>query len=153
LIKGPSGGYKAFMFPSTGTLNELQDTAGEKIRVHPHHLRLRYRVGGPVGKAGQDGTDVTSREEFKLFIDHMRPLIVPQRTASGKISSRTLKPIQVYFIDTNTGNESFDTNEGNTKPGSRKVDLLASHETPYRLLYRRWQIHIQISLKYAQNAT
>jgi hypothetical protein len=119
LIKGPSGGFKAFNFTSDSTFDDLIDLAAEKIRSHPRHLRLRYRVGTPVGKGGQDGTDITTTEELKLFVEHMRPQIVPQRTATGKISNRVLKPVRVYFVD-GSENECYD-DEGSNKRGTKKV--------------------------------
>jgi hypothetical protein len=42
---------------------------------------------------------IQSDEELGFFKECMRGLIVPQRLPSGKISSRALKPVHMYFED------------------------------------------------------
>jgi hypothetical protein len=77
--------------------NALKMIVAEKLRRFPGLLELRYRLDTDKQKAA--ATSIQTVEEFEIFKDRMRSLIVPQRLPSGKLSTRVLKPVTVSFED------------------------------------------------------
>jgi hypothetical protein len=91
-----------FKLPSTGA----------RSGCFPGLLKLRYQLESDKPKAS--ATSIQSDNELKFFINRMRGLIVPQRLPSGKISSRVLKPVLVYFEDAGEEKEVMVTNKSTT---------------------------------------
>jgi hypothetical protein len=126
----------------------------EKLRHFPGLVRLRYWLDTDKPKAG--ATSIQSEEELKLFKDRMRGLIVPQKLPSGKISTRALKPVRVYFEDAADDNAAIQVPA--IKSGSKKVSILnlwrlSSHYLNIRILLRphRPQLLQQMNLSTLSN--
>jgi hypothetical protein len=75
---------------------ELKNKVAEKLNFHPQNLTLQYRLSFS-NKPLATPTDITDDDELMLFQAKMRKLIVPQKTASGKLSSRILPDVTVVF--------------------------------------------------------
>lgn len=103
-VKDSNGSNVPFSIPSTITLNELYTLVASKSVYDKGSLRLRYRLESDKAKAG--ATSIGSNEELDIFTQRMRPLIVPQRLANGKISTRALKAIVVHFEDAMVAEEN-----------------------------------------------
>lgn len=82
---------------SSITFYELRMVIGKKLDRFPELLRLSYRLN--IDKAKDDATTIHTEEELKIFKNRMRPLVVPQRLSNGKISTRTLRQVIVFFED------------------------------------------------------
>jgi hypothetical protein len=85
------------MISSSITYYTLRDTIGKKLNKRTEQIRIQYRLD--TDKAKTHSVSIQSIEEFNFFINRMRPLIVPQRLANGKTSTRALRPVMVYFED------------------------------------------------------
>ena len=94
----------------------------EKLRCFPGLLKLRYRLD--TDRQMANATSIQSEEEFAIFIDRMRSLIVPQRLPSGKISSRVLKPVTVCFKDGANSDSSGQNSAKTSQNGTKKVRLV-----------------------------
>lgn len=108
-MKSPDGSNIPFIVQSDVTWENLRIIVAEKLRCFPGLLKLRYRLESDRAKAG--ATSIHSEEELNFFKDRMRALIVPQRLPSGKISTRALKPVLVYFEDANEENVTITSNK------------------------------------------
>jgi hypothetical protein len=84
------------MIKNTITLHALKDKVANKLNVHPKQLLLQYHLVF-ANKPGTNPTDITDEEELKIFEAKMRRLLVPQRTASGKLSTHILPEVTVIF--------------------------------------------------------
>jgi hypothetical protein len=90
----------------------------------PGLLRLQYRLDSDKPRSG--ATSLQSHEEFSMFKDRMRLLIVPRRLASGKVSTRGLKPmVMVIFED--VGEQSVSQDAPPNKTGPKKVFCESIH--------------------------
>jgi hypothetical protein len=69
----------------------------EKLKCFPGLLQLRYRLD--TDKPRTSATSIRTEDELEIFRDRMRLLLVPQRLASGNISTRMLKMVCVCFED------------------------------------------------------
>lgn len=96
-VKCPDGSNMPFTLQSLTSLEKLLFIVAEKLDRYPGLIRLRYRLDTDKPKAG--ATSIQSNEEFDLFKERMRPLIVPQKLSSGKISTRSLRPVRAIFED------------------------------------------------------
>jgi hypothetical protein len=96
-IKHPDGSYAPFTVSSTVSFDELHIAIAKKIRGLAGLIRLQYRLDSDKPKAC--AMSIRSDEELDLFKERMRGLIVPQKLASGKVSTRVLKPVRVNFED------------------------------------------------------
>jgi hypothetical protein len=114
-----------FSIVSNITFDNLRTVVAEKLRRYPGLVQLRYRLDSDKQNVG--ATSIQSVEELNLFKEHMRVRIVPQRLASGKISSRALRPVRVYFEDADDEN-SYGAKDTTTtgKAGSKKVSRYIS---------------------------
>ena len=74
---------------------------------------LQYRLSSDNTKIG--AISIQTNEELLFFKERLRQMIVPPRLANGKASSRTPKPVLVYFED------ASETKETPTSSGSKKV--------------------------------
>ena len=115
-MKSPNGSNIPFIIRSDVTYENLHIIVAEKLRCFPGLLKLQYRLESDRAKAG--ATSIQSEEELSFFKDRMRGLIVPQRLPSGKISTRALKPVLVYFEDASEENV---TNKAPPAASSKKV--------------------------------
>jgi hypothetical protein len=118
-VKSPDGSNIPFVVWSDVTWENLCIIVAEKLRCFPGLLKLRYRLESDRAKAG--ATSIHSEEELNFFKDRMRALIVPQRLPSGKISTRALKPVLVYFEDANEENVTITSNKAASAASSKKV--------------------------------
>ncbi|KAF8139088.1 hypothetical protein EV363DRAFT_1293320 [Boletus edulis] len=116
-----------FQIKSSITLADLCDKVADKLNRHTHHVRLQYRLESDKGKPVF--TSIQSDEELELFMDRMRPLIVPQLLSNGKISARPLKPILVIFDDSRN-DESVESPARPSTGNSRKAGMKGSSKTP-----------------------
>jgi hypothetical protein len=118
-VKTSNGSNMPFAVPSSTTYDDLRILVAEKLRRFPGLVQLRYRLESDRPKAG--ATSIQSEEEFGYFMEHMRMLIVPPRTQSGKKSARALKPIRVYFEDAADTDGGVGPNEASS---NKKVSVL-----------------------------
>jgi hypothetical protein len=72
----PDGSKAPFTIKSTTSLIELHYLVGGKLDQFPDSLRLRYRLDPDKSKTG--AVLIHTKDEFRLFIDRMRGLIVPE---------------------------------------------------------------------------
>jgi hypothetical protein len=100
---------------SSTTFDKFRSDVAEKLQCFPGLLELRYRLDTDKQKTA--ATSIKTVEEFEIFKDRMRSLIVPQRLPSGKLSTRILKPVTVSFED---GAENPVHNPSQTSQGSVK---------------------------------
>ena len=107
-IRRPDGSHSPFTIPSTISFLVLRDLVAEKLGRFPSLVQLRYKLDS---KKTKDGLiSIQDDSEFAMFKDRLCPLIVPPRLASGKPSTRQLKPVIVYFED--GGAEELAGNKG-----------------------------------------
>ncbi|KAI6022251.1 hypothetical protein BKA83DRAFT_8627 [Pisolithus microcarpus] len=122
----PDGGNSPFKISSMVTLDELHITVSEKLHRFPGLISLCYRLDSDKAKFG--ATSIQSEEELDLFKTRMHTLIVPQCLPSGKLSTRPLKAVLVFFEDVSTAdakNPSTTTSNGNkAKPSSSPSSTL-----------------------------
>lgn len=97
VVKKRDGSNCPFTVHSSMKFDDLKILVAEKIRCFPGLLELRYRLDTDKQKAA--ATSIQTPEEFRIFKDRMRTLIVPQKLPSGKLSTRVLKPVTVAFED------------------------------------------------------
>ncbi|KAF8431517.1 hypothetical protein L210DRAFT_866544, partial [Boletus edulis BED1] len=116
-----------FQIKSSITLTDLCDKVADKLNRHTHHVWLQYRLESDKGKPVF--TPIQSDEELELFMDRMRPLIVPQLLSNGKISARPLKPILVIFDDSRN-DESVKSPARPSTGNGCKVGMKGSSKTP-----------------------
>ena len=83
--------------PSTTTLDKLRIAVAEKLGRFPGLVVLQYRLSYDNAKIG--AISIQTNEELLLFKQRLRKIIVPPRLANGKVSTRTPKPVLVYFED------------------------------------------------------
>ncbi|KIL57686.1 hypothetical protein M378DRAFT_16057 [Amanita muscaria Koide BX008] len=121
-VKGSDGSNIPFIIQSSVTLPDLRYTIASKLKRFPDHVQVRYKLESDKSKAAT--TTIQSEEELAFFIDRVRPLIVPQRLPSGKISTRVLKPVIVCFED--AGDENAKTEASGSKGNSKNTKKLAS---------------------------
>ncbi|KIK10991.1 hypothetical protein PISMIDRAFT_77775, partial [Pisolithus microcarpus 441] len=145
----PDGGNSPFKISSTVTLDELRITVSEKLHHFPGLISLRYRLDSDKAKFG--ATSIQSEEELDLFKTQMRSLIVPQRLASGKLSTRPLKAVLVFFEDVSTADAKNSSTAGNgnkaaarssQKPSSSPSGTLegtSRHQKLVEDLQKRWR--------------
>src|ERR1700733_14225809 len=88
-----------FSLESNTDFDALRIKIGGKLDTLPGLLNLRYRLN--TEKAKQALTSIASADELSIFIDRMRALLVPQRLANGKVSTKALKAVSVIFQDGN----------------------------------------------------
>ena len=109
-----NGSNCPFMIASSVTLEDLYRLVAGKLGcVLPGLLKLCYRLG--TDKAKASATSIQTEEELKIFKERMRSLIVPQRLANGKLSTRVLKPVTVCFEDSADSGSSRAGATGSTK--------------------------------------
>jgi hypothetical protein len=107
-----------FTIKSFTSFKRLRDLVSEKLGCYPGSLKLRYRLD--TDKPKTPATSIHSVDELKIFRDRMRLLIVPQRLASGKISSRHLRPVTVCFEDGSNTDQS--SSQSTSRPGATSAD-------------------------------
>jgi len=96
--------------PCEVALDELRTVVAEKLGRFPGLVALQYRLGSDSAKAG--AISIQTDNELQMFKDRMRKLIVPSLLSNGKPSTRALKPVLVYFEDSN--NEQTETIKNTT---------------------------------------
>ncbi|KAF8137587.1 hypothetical protein EV363DRAFT_1446409 [Boletus edulis] len=106
VVRRPNGTNSPFAIPSRITYDKLRIKVSEKLKCFPGTLRLLYRLDPNNTKHA--AMSIQSEEELALFITRMRPMLVPQRLANGKPSTRPLKNVLVYFEDGGSDDESAD---------------------------------------------
>jgi len=98
-VHRPDGSNSPFQVSSDISLDDLRYTVGEKLGHFPGQVLLRYRLDSDKAKAG--ATSIQTDKELNIFKMKMRDLIVPQRLANGKLSTRQRKNILVILEDGN----------------------------------------------------
>jgi hypothetical protein len=96
-------------------LDKLRIAVAEILGRFPGLVMLQYRLSNDNAKIGY--ISIQTNEEFLLFKDRLRKLIVPPRLANGKASTRTPKAVLVYFEDASSEMKEIPT----TSSGSKKV--------------------------------
>ena len=86
-------------------------------------LKLQYHLENDKPKEGS--TSIQSKEDFTYFMDRMHSLSVPQKTASGKVSLRTIKPFRIVFE--NAHNKQSDQPVNSGKKSGKLVSNLLSY--------------------------
>lgn len=85
-----------FQISSNVTLDELHTVIADKLWQFPGLVKLQYWLDC---KAKTAFTSIQSNDELEIFIETVRPLIVPPCLANGKPSTQPMKPVTVYFDD------------------------------------------------------
>jgi hypothetical protein len=119
-VKCADGSNVPIIVSSDILFDGLLNLVAEKLGHFPGLVKLRYWLDSDKPKAG--ATSIQSPEELQLFKERMRGLIVPQRLTSGRISTRQLKAVRVFFED--------GADEGTaltSKQGTKKVRSCAVH--------------------------
>ncbi len=122
MVKKRDGSNCPFTISSSLKLDALKIVVAEKLQCFPGLMQLRYRLDTDKQKAA--AISVQNDEEFRIFKDRMRLLIVPQRLPSGKLSTRVLKPVTVFFEDGNS-NDSV-PNHNSSHSSDKKVCFIVS---------------------------
>ena len=65
------------------------------MNLYPDNLTLGYRLDSDKAKMGS--TLIQSDLKLQIFVDRMRPMIVPPHLSNGKPSTRLLKQVIVIF--------------------------------------------------------
>ena len=117
VVKKRDGSNCPFTVPSSIELTNLKILIAEKLHCFPGLLELRYRLDTDKQKA--PATSIQTAEEFTIFKDRMRTLIVPQKLPSGKLSTRALKPVTVSFED--RAESDIPAPSHNSSHGEKKV--------------------------------
>lgn len=112
-MKGQDQANIPFVVQSTVSFDALRMQVAEKLRCFPGLLQLRYNLDSD--KPKDPPTSIQTEEELKLFIAQTRSLIVPQRLAKGKLSTRQLRKVIVRFKDGSTDNVTHDVPAGLNK--------------------------------------
>jgi hypothetical protein len=98
-VKGEDGSLAPFKIESTISLDVLCRLVAEKLNCFPGVLKQRLCYSLDTDKSKDTRTSLKSDHELEFFIERMRRLLVPQKTANGRISRRILKPVTVLFDD------------------------------------------------------
>ena len=101
-VKVREGNLLPFEIKSTVFFDSLHILIAEKLQRFPGLVQLCYRLS--TDKQKDSAISIQTAEHLTIFISRMRPLIVPQKLPSGKISTRQLKAISVIFEDTSIEN-------------------------------------------------
>lgn len=80
---------------------------------------LQYRLSTDNAKIGT--ISIQTNDELRLFKERLRNLIVPPRLANGKVSTRTPKPVLVFFEDAGISSETKETLTASAGSSSKKV--------------------------------
>jgi hypothetical protein len=115
-VKKPDGSNIPFIIKSSISYEDLRNTVAEKLGRHPNVVQLHYKLDD---KPKTSTTSIQSTDELEIFEQTMRLLLVPQRLASGKISSRKPKIITVFFED--GADDRASAPEGSAGVGKRKA--------------------------------
>jgi len=127
-VKRPgTSNFAPFIIPSNISFDALRIAIAERLNCYPGTLQLQYKLLYDGKKSSENSTSIESKEELEIFVDRMRPLIVPQRTNSGKISTRVLKHVQVCFEDANASPSAGDAQSS----GSGKSSALGKRVSAY----------------------
>jgi hypothetical protein len=110
---------RPFKVPFPIKFEDLLILVAEKLRCFPGLLKLCYRLD--IDRQTAVATSIQSNEEFMIFIERMRQLIVPQRLPSGKISSCALKPVMVCFEDEASSDSSGQNSARTSRNGMNRV--------------------------------
>ncbi|KAI9459616.1 hypothetical protein HD554DRAFT_2176889 [Boletus coccyginus] len=97
-------------------------TVTEKLERFPGLVKLQYRLDC---KAKTAFTSLQSDEELDFFIETIRSLIVPPCLANGKVSTRLMKAVTVYFkdvaLDKDTAAPTSTSNHGKAHCPSNEI--------------------------------
>ncbi|KAG6380462.1 hypothetical protein JVT61DRAFT_8607 [Boletus reticuloceps] len=140
VVRRPNGTNSPFAIPSQITYDKLRMEVAKKLKCFPGTLRLQYRLDPNNTKHA--AMSIQSAQELVLFITRMRPMLVPQRLANGKPSTRPLKNILVYFEDGSSDDELADppnarsskSGKGNrtgTKTSTSGTNMAEEGKTPH----------------------
>ncbi|KAM6489363.1 hypothetical protein JOM56_015264 [Amanita muscaria] len=116
-VKKPDGSNIPFIIKSSISYEDLRNTVAEKLRRHPNVVQLRYKLDD---KPKTSTTSIQSPDELEIFEQTMRLLLVPQRLANGKISSRKPKIVTVFFEDGADDTRTI-APEGSASGGKKKA--------------------------------
>jgi hypothetical protein len=84
-------------FSSTISWDNLEERMGEVLNIYLKNLRLQYRLSTDSSKSLP--FDLASQPQLDAMITLLRPLIVPPLLASGKKSTRKMKPVSVQVFN------------------------------------------------------
>ena len=101
------------------SLDTLRIAVAEKLGRFPGLVVLQYRLSNDNAKIGS--ISIQTCDKLQIFKERLRKMIVPPLLANGKVSTRTLKPVLVYFEDASS--EMRETPLA-TSSGSKKVLFL-----------------------------
>jgi hypothetical protein len=121
VVTKSDGSNCPFTIKSFTSLKRLTDLVSQKLGCYPGSLKLRYRLD--TDKPRTPATSIHNIDELKIFQDRMCLLIVPQHLASGKLSSRPLKPVTVCFEDgSNSDHSSAHTTQSTGRLGAASAE-------------------------------
>ncbi|KAF8446176.1 hypothetical protein L210DRAFT_840754, partial [Boletus edulis BED1] len=122
-VHRPNGSNAPLSISSTIRFDKLRELVAEKLGRFTGLVQLQYRLDSDKAKDGM--ISIQNDDEFAMFMDRLRPLIVPPRLANGKVSARRLKPVSVLFEDAGLGNEE----QGNKGDSTQRGGTQAKHKT------------------------
>jgi hypothetical protein len=123
-VKKKDGSNCPFTVSSMLELDNLKIVIAEKLHCFPGLLKLRYRLDTDKQKAA--ATSIQTTDEYAIFKNKMRSLIVPQRLPSGKLSTRVLKPVTVSFEDGADDNGVYNPSNSSQKSDKKVCSIFFS---------------------------
>jgi hypothetical protein len=99
------------------TWDELKEQLSIQFNVHPTTLHARYRFSSDLKQALL--CDLLTEDQFNMMIKLLKPQVVPERTATGRRSTRKRKIVSVQIF--NQGVEDSDNTTNKKLPSGRKV--------------------------------
>jgi hypothetical protein len=140
-VTGRDGSNLPFSIKSSISFDDLRILIAEKLHCFPGLLKLCYTLDKDKAKAPP--TLIGAADELKFFVSRMRQLIVPPRLANGKISTRQLKPITVFFKDASTDNVANNAGAG-TGTGKKVGMIFGVSHSPHRFVAEQQIINLSV---------
>jgi hypothetical protein len=111
------GGNSPFTIESNITLEELRMKVAKMLDVFADNLVLQYRLSGDKVKDGP--TNIADQDQFKMFIDTVRPFIIAKPNKDGKPSQRGLRSIVVTFENGDPARKAIELAQGKSGGGKK----------------------------------
>ena len=87
------------MISSLAAWTGFHDKLAEMLNIFPTSLHAQYRFSTEHKESLP--LDLTSEAQFNMMMSLLRPLVVPPRTATGRRSTRKMKPVVVQIFNKN----------------------------------------------------
>ena len=121
VVKTRDGSNCPFLVPLSVTLDALCNLVAEKLRCYPNFLQLRYHLDTDK----QTVISIESEDQFMIFMDHMRSLIVPPKLKNGQNSTRIPKPVTIIFEDGSDCDNNGSSSGRTSNTGGKRVYSIA----------------------------